>query len=119
MSQTGQMRRWRDVGEGDIKIFLAHMIAMGLVRKACLEKYWDHGEIVKTAFFGTYMGRNTFQTILSNFQVSDSTLDLLHNDRRYDPLFKVQPFINIIERSFVRSYKCGRDLSFDKGSMAW
>ena len=31
MSQRGRMRRWRDVGEGDIKIFLAHMIAMGLV----------------------------------------------------------------------------------------
>ena len=33
---------------GDIKIFLAHLIAMGLVRKGCLEKYWDHGETVKT-----------------------------------------------------------------------
>ena len=52
MSQRGRMRRWRDVGEGDIKIFLAHMIAMGLVQKACLEKYWDHGEIVGTAFLG-------------------------------------------------------------------
>ena len=59
------------------------------------------------------MGRNTFQTILSNFQVSDATLD----DRRYDPLFKVQQFIDMIERSFVRSYKCGRDLSFHEGSM--
>ena len=33
---------------GDIKIFLAHLIAMGLFRKGCLEKYWDHGEMVKT-----------------------------------------------------------------------
>ena len=52
MSQTGHMRRWRDVGEGGIKIFLAHMIAMDLVQKVCLEKYWDHGGIVKTAFLG-------------------------------------------------------------------
>ena len=37
MSQTGCMRRWRDVGEGDIKIFLVHMIAMGLVQKTCLD----------------------------------------------------------------------------------
>ena len=74
---------------------------------------------MKTAFFGIYMGRNTFQTVLSNVQVSDSTLDLPRNDRRYDPLFKVRPFIDMIERSFVRSYKCGRDLSFDEGSMAW
>ena len=58
-----------------MKIFLAHLIAMGLVCKGCLEKYWDHGETVKTPFFGTYMGRNTFKSILSNFQVSDGTLD--------------------------------------------
>ena len=41
---------------------------------------------MKTAFFGTYMGRNTFQTILSNFQVSDSTLDLPRNDRKFGHL---------------------------------
>ena len=62
-----RLQGWRDVGKGDVKIFLAHLIAMGLVRKGNLEKYWDHGETVKTPFFGTYMGRNTFQSILSNF----------------------------------------------------
>ena len=61
---------WRDVGEGDIKIFLANLIAMGLVRKGSMPKYWDHGETVKTSFFGTYMGCNTFQSIMSNLQVA-------------------------------------------------
>ena len=64
---------WRDVAEGDIKIFLAHLIAMDLVCKGSMLKYWNHGETVKTAFFGTYIGWNTFQNILSNLQVSDST----------------------------------------------
>ena len=98
-----------------MKIFLAHLIAMGLVRKGCLEKYWDHGETVKTPFFGTYMGRNTFQAILSNFQVSDGTLDLPRNHRLHDPLFKVRPMLDMMERNFVQSYKCGRDLSYDEG----
>ena len=73
--EFSRLQGWRDLGEGDVKIFLAHLIAMGLVCKGCLEKYWDHGETVKTPFFGTYMGRNTFQSILLNFQVSDGTLD--------------------------------------------
>ena len=62
---------------------------MGLVRKGSMPKYWDHGETVKTSFFGTYMGRNTFQSIMSNLQVADSTLDLPRNHPRHDPLFKV------------------------------
>ena len=79
MGEHSRLRGWRDVGEGDIKIFLAHLIAMGLVQKGCMEKYWDHGETVKTPFFGMYMGRNTFQAILSTLQVSDKSLDLRRN----------------------------------------
>ena len=86
-----RLHSWRDVGEGDIKIFLANLIAMGLVRKGSMPKYWDHGETVKTSFFGTYMGRNTFQSIMSNLQVADSTLD-----PRHDPLFKVWPFMDML-----------------------
>ena len=103
------------MGEGDIKIFLAHLIAMGLVRKSCIEKYWDHGETVKTPFFGTYMGRNTFQAIMSNFQVSDSSMDLPRNHPRHDRLFKVRPFVDMMDTNFFRSYKPGRDISVDEG----
>ena len=103
------------MGEGDIKIFLAHLIAMGLVRKSCIEKYWDHGETVKTPFFGTYMGRNTFQAIMSNFQVSDSSMDLPRNHPRHDRLFKVRPFVDMMDTNFLRSYKAGRDISVDEG----
>ena len=93
-----RLRSWRNVGEGDIKIFLANLIAMGLVRKGSMPKYWDHGETVKTSFFGTYMGRNTFQSITSNLQVADSTLDLPRNHPHHDPLFKVWPFMDILQK---------------------
>ena len=51
-----------------------------------MPKYWDHGKTVKTSSFGTYMGRNTFQSIMSNLQVADSTLDLPRNHPHHDPL---------------------------------
>ena len=113
--EYSRLRGWRDVGEGDIKIFLAHLITMGLMCKGCLEKYWDHGETVKTPFFGTYMGRNTFQAILLNLQVLDSSLDLPHNHRLHDPLYKVHPMLDMMDQNFIQSYKSGRDLSFDEG----
>ena len=110
-----RLRGWHDMADGDIKIFLAYLIAMGLVRKGCLEKNWNHGETVKTPFFGTYMGRNTSQAILSNFQVSDEPKDLPRNHPHHDPLFKVRPMLDMMDTNFVQSYKCGRDLSFDEG----
>ena len=62
LGHKSRLHGWCDVAEGDIKNFLAHLIAMGLVCKGSILKYWDHGETVKTAFFGTYMGWNTFQS---------------------------------------------------------
>ena len=61
------------------------------------------------------MGRNTFQSIMSNLQVSDSTLDLRRNHPNHDKLFKVRPFLDMMDKNFKQSYKCGRDLSFDEG----
>ena len=114
MGHKSRLHGWHDVAEGDIKIFLVHLIAIGLVHKGSMPKYWDHGETVKTAFFGTYMGQNTFQSILSNLQVSDSTLDLPCNHPLHDKLFKVRPFLDMMDKNFKQSYKCGRDLSFDE-----
>ena len=115
VGDKSRLHSWRDVGEGDIKIFLVNLIAMGLVRKGSMPKYWDHGETVKTSFFGTYMGHNTFQSIMSNLQVADSTLDLPRNHPCHDPLFKVRPFMDMLQKKFKRCYKPGRDLSFDEG----
>ena len=69
----------------------------------------------QNAIFGTYKGRNTFQAVLSNLQVSDSTLDLPRDHIRHDPLYKVCPMLDMMDRTFVQSYKSGRDLSFDEG----
>ena len=61
------------------------------------------------------MGCNTFQAILSNLQVFDSNKDLPRNNPNHDKLFKVRPFVDMMDRNFLQSYKAGRDLSVDEG----
>ena len=73
---------------------------MGLVCKGSIPKQWDHGETVKTAFFGKYMSQNMFQSTMSNLQVLDSTLDLLHDHPLHDKLFKVRPFLDMMGKHF-------------------
>ena len=94
-------------GEMLVKEISRFLIAMGLVRKGSMPKYWDHGETVKTSFFGTYMGCNTFQSIMSNLQVADSTLDLLCNHPHHDPLFKVRPFMDMLQKILKGATSCG------------
>ena len=54
VGDKSRLHSWRDVCEGDIKIFLANLIAMGLVRKGSMPKYWDHGETLKTSLEPTW-----------------------------------------------------------------
>ena len=59
---------------------------------------------MKTQLFGMYMGRNTFQSILSNLQVCDKNFDFPRNHPHHDLLFKVRPMIDMMDRPFVQSY---------------
>ena len=88
------------MSEGGITIFLAQLIAMGFVRKTSIESYWNHGEIVRTPYFGPYMSQNNFQNILSNFHIVDNSLDVPKNRPSHDPLFCVRPMIEMMERTF-------------------
>ena len=88
---------------------------MGLVHKGSIPKYGDHGETVENCFSGTYMGWHILQSIMSNLQVSDSTLDLPCNHPLHEKLFKIRPFLDMMYKNFKQSYKSGRDLSFDEG----
>ena len=85
----------------ELSTFFWHfLLQWALYVKDQIPKYWYHGETVKTAFFGTYMTWNTFLSIMSNLQVSDSTLDLPHNHPNHDKLFKVRPFLDMMDEIF-------------------
>ena len=60
LGHKSRLYGWCDLAQGDIKIFLAHLIAMGLVCKGSMPKDWDHGETVKTAFLELTWGRILF-----------------------------------------------------------
>ena len=45
------LNAWSDCSTGDIKMFLAHILIMGLVKKPDLEKYWNTNTKAKVPFF--------------------------------------------------------------------
>ena len=105
---------WADINASDLKIFMAHQIVMGLVRKSKVANYWRRDSNIDTPFFGKYMNRTTFERILSNIHVSDNTTADLN-----DPLNKVRPFLDMCEYNFQHVYKPGRDISVDEGCVAF
>ena len=68
-----RLNTWINVSPGDFKLFMAHILIMGLVNKSELEKYWSLNSNTKIPFFGKYMSRNRFQAILWNLHVNDDS----------------------------------------------
>ena len=108
------MNLWVDTTPSDIKLFIAHTLIMGLVKKPDLEKYWNTKSKTNIPFFGQYMSRNRFQSFLWNFHVNDDSQNPLPGRPGHDPLCKIRPFVDMLERNFMYAYKPSRALSFDE-----
>ena len=109
-----RLNSWWDASTGDIKMFLAHILIMGLVKKPDLEKYWNTNTKSKVPFFGQYMSRNRFQGLLWNFHVNDDSQNPPRNMPGHDPLCKLRPFVDMLEQNFIYAYQPSKALSFDE-----
>ena len=104
------INNWVDINEEDMKLFMAHVIVMGLIRKPNVTKYWSQNPIISTPFFGKYMGQLNFECILSNIHISDNTI------ASTDPLVKLKPFLDMCDRNFLHVYKSSKNISVDEVS---
>ena len=60
------------------------------------------------------MSRNRFQSILWNFHVNDDSNNPPRGRPGHDPLAKIRPFVDMVERNFLYAYKPSKVLSFDE-----
>ncbi|XP_015768026.1 PREDICTED: piggyBac transposable element-derived protein 5-like [Acropora digitifera] len=85
LAQTSRFRSWPENGEtsGEIKAFLALIVAMGLVNQEDIRDYWSTDEVLSTPFFSQIMSRDKFMNILSFFHLKvlkclEARIECLH-----------------------------------------
>ena len=101
-----------------MKVFLAHLIVMRILKKNSLEQYWSKDSILNTPFFSHYMSRNHFhKNILWNLHVNDpDETNPQKGEANHYPLFLVRPMVDIIQRNFHTKYRPGKKLSLDEST---
>jgi hypothetical protein len=110
-----RLNQWTATTPDEMKVFVAHLIIMGLIKKPSLESYWSRKSVTRTSFFGTYMVRNRFQNILWNLHVSPSPeVNPPYGEEGHDPLYKVREMVDMMERNFKLKYTPGKILSMDE-----
>ena len=110
-----QLNNWEDTSPDKMKVFVAHLIVMGILKKNSLEQYWSRDSILNMPFFGQYMSRNYFQNILWNLHVSDpDETNPQKGEANHDPLFLVRPMVDMMQRNCCTKYRPGKELSLDE-----
>ena len=110
---------WKDISEADLKIFVAHVLLMGILRKSEIEKYWNTSGVGQTPFFGQLLSRNRFTSILSNLHICNDSLNPPFGCEGHDPLAKIRPFVTMCEENFKFAYTPSRDVSMDESCCPW
>ena len=112
-----QLNNWVDTSPDEMKVFVAHHIVMGILKKNSLEQYWSRDSILNIPFFGHYMSRNHFQNILWNLHLSDpGETNPQKGEANHDPLFLVRPMVDMMQRNFHTKYRSGKELSLDEST---
>ena len=110
-----QLNKWEDTSPDEMKVFVAHLIVMGILKKNSLEQYWSRDSILNMPFFGHYMSRNRFQNILLNLHISDpDETNPQKGEADHDPLVLVRPMVDMMQRNFHTKYRPGKELSLDE-----
>ena len=110
-----QLNNWEDTSPDEIKVFVAHLIVMGILKKNSLKQYWSRDSILNMPFFGHYMSRNCFQNILRNLHVIDpDETNPPKGEADHDPLFSVRPMVDMMQRNFHTKYRPGKELSLNE-----
>jgi hypothetical protein len=113
-----RIKKWEPVTVPQMKMFVAISLSFGLTRKPDLDLYWSTDPYIETPIYGKLMSRDKYFLILSNFHLVPPQPPV--QDTAYpDPLYKLRPFITMIQRKFSDVYTPGRDLSFDEGTCPW
>ena len=111
------LNNWEDTSPDKMKVFVAHLIAMGILKRNSLEQYWSRDSILNTPCFGHYISRNYFQNILWNLYVSDpDETNPQKGEANHDPLFLVRPKVDMMQRNFHTKYRQGKELSLDEST---
>ena len=82
-----RLNNWEDISPDEMKVFVAHLIVMVILKKNSREQYLSRDSILNTPFFGHYMSRNCFQNILWNLHISDpDETNLQKGEANHDPI---------------------------------
>ena len=112
-SPSSRFHTWTDTSVDEIKAFVALQIAMGLCNKPAISDYWNTYWLTTTNF-GDVMPRNRFELLQTFLHFNDVANQVSKGQDGYEPLFKIQPLLDICNPLYEKLYQPKKCLSIDE-----
>ena len=109
-SRLGNMK---PVEDGDMEAFVALQIAMGLCNKPAISDYWSTYWLTKVKF-SDVMPRNRYENLNYALHFTDNTQRVPAGEEGYNPLFKVQKLLEIVDPLYLQAFCPSKNLSLDE-----
>lgn len=99
---------------GEIKIFFAINILMGIKHLPSYRDFWSTKLELRDSYISSLMPRVRFDWLLGNLHLNDNILQPKRGDPGYDKLYKVRPLLKLLSETFSKYYKPSKSVSVDE-----
>jgi hypothetical protein len=109
--------KWEETNGREIQAYIGILIYMGLVELPEMCDYFQ-GDFVVCPIVRQAMTLRRFEKLGQYLRLSDEENIPRKNDKHYDPLYKVRPALDIMNK-FKNVYRPGRDLAVDEAMIGF
>jgi len=115
-----RIRKWKDTDAAEIRVFLAIMVYMGIIRKPDARMFWTTNPLLATPFVRDVMSVNRFSLLERCLHFADNTVPPLPTASDTEKiLWKINPFLEPLISNFSAVYTPDRFIAVDESLMLW
>lgn len=100
---------WKPVNIMEIYHFFSIILHMCILPKPHMKDFWSKNEFIHSTFAAKLMTRDRFLSIFSMLHLNNNVNYTSRDRKNYDSLFKIRPYIDLINKKSVISYQPGQN----------
>jgi hypothetical protein len=108
-------QKWKPVTVSDIYAFFSIILHMCIIPKPHLKDFWSKNPFIHSSFASKIMSRDRFLSIFSMLHLNNNSNYVSRGNNNYDPLFKIRPYVDFINKKMSETYQPGKNLTIDEG----
>lgn len=119
MQQNRPDPRWEPTTCDEMRAFFSLQIIMGIHQLPEYSLYWADDKCLNVPGVSEVMTKARYEKLTQYFHLVDNTRQPANDSPDYDPLYKVRPLINMVNRNFLAHYTPGREVSIDEAMIGF